>query len=144
MDQNAGNSQSWVSHKWVTSQSLVTFGGANRAPVGHEGVIFFNHTLGSPSGELIQHVWTLLGSKKQFENLANSAQNPLTRWTERRNQTRYWRWSRMERIPIRRRSAHGMSRHLFFYPLAYRLLLPFLFFPNYAQPALWLLNALSL
>jgi hypothetical protein len=35
----------------VMNQSLVTSGGANRAPIGHEGFIFFNQTLGSPSGE---------------------------------------------------------------------------------------------
>jgi hypothetical protein len=52
------------------SQSLVT---VMAAPIAHEGVIFFNQTLGSPSN-MSEH---LLGSNKGFEILANYVQNPL-------------------------------------------------------------------
>ena len=63
-------SQSWVSHESVMSQPLETSGGAT---LGHllvmKGSIFFNKTLWSPSGEWIEHVWTLFGVKKAWQIL---------------------------------------------------------------------------
>ncbi len=66
-------SQSWVSHESVTSDF---WGCYYRAPIGHEGVIFLNETLESPSGEWIEHVWTLFWVKQGIWIFGNFGGEP--------------------------------------------------------------------
>jgi hypothetical protein len=55
------------------SQSLVASGGATMwHPLVMKGSIFFNETLRSPSGEWIEHVWTLFGVKQGIWNFGKS------------------------------------------------------------------------
>ena len=80
-------SQSWVSHESVTSDSA---GATIRHPLVMKGSIFFNETLQSPSGEWIEHVWTLFGVKQGIWNFGKSWAGPPTQignWTSNRKVT---------------------------------------------------------